>query len=71
MSGPYSNYINLWLIIFKFSAQAWANVLGIKNAKVYKISGFTKVGEYDIVEGETTENTKNDQHNTPDTEELM
>ncbi|KAL0819644.1 hypothetical protein ABMA28_007716 [Loxostege sticticalis] len=52
-------------------AQAWANVLGIKNAKVYKISGFTKVGEYDIVEGETTENTKNDQHNTPDTEELM
>lgn len=27
-------------------------MLGIKNAKVYRISGFTKVDEYDIVEGE-------------------
>lgn len=33
-------------------ARAWANTLGIKNAKVYRISGFTKVDEYDIVEGE-------------------
>ncbi|XP_059053304.1 uncharacterized protein LOC131847691 [Achroia grisella] len=32
--------------------QAWANTLGIKNAKVYRISGFQKVDEYDIVDGE-------------------
>ncbi|CAG9565479.1 unnamed protein product [Danaus chrysippus] len=33
-------------------ALGWANTLGIKNAKVYRISGLTKVDEYDIVEGE-------------------
>ncbi|KOB65743.1 Uncharacterized protein OBRU01_22626 [Operophtera brumata] len=33
-------------------ALAWANTLGIKNAKVVKLSGLHKVGEYEIVEGE-------------------
>lgn len=37
---------------FYFPARSFANMLGIKNAKVYRISGFTKVDEYDIVEGE-------------------
>ncbi|KAJ0173623.1 hypothetical protein K1T71_010772 [Dendrolimus kikuchii] len=31
--------------------QSWANTLGIKNAKVYRISGISKVDEYDIVDG--------------------
>lgn len=31
---------------------AWANTLGIKNAKVYRIAGFKKVDEYEIVDGE-------------------
>ncbi|CAH2094616.1 unnamed protein product [Euphydryas editha] len=39
-------------------ARAWANTLGIKNAKVYKISGLTKVDEYDIVEGEVRLNNE-------------
>lgn len=34
-----------------FSAQGWANTLGIKNAKVYRIAGFQKVDEYEIVDG--------------------
>lgn len=38
--------------------QAWANTLGIKNAKVYRISGFSKVDEYDIVEGEINTESK-------------
>ncbi|XP_028159602.1 uncharacterized protein LOC135080865 [Ostrinia nubilalis] len=46
--------------------QAWAKTLGIKNAKVYKISGFTKVGEYDIVEGEAAQS---DQKNEPETKD--
>ncbi|CAD0203916.1 unnamed protein product [Chrysodeixis includens] len=37
---------------------AWANTLGIKNAKVYKISGLTKVDEYDIVDGESVKQDK-------------
>uniref|UniRef100_A0A1E1VXB4 Uncharacterized protein n=1 Tax=Pectinophora gossypiella TaxID=13191 RepID=A0A1E1VXB4_PECGO len=32
-------------------ALGWANTLGIKNAKVFRIQGFQKVDEYDIVEG--------------------
>lgn len=35
------------------SGAAWANTLGIKNAKVYRIAGFKKVDEYDIIDGET------------------
>ncbi|XP_046971475.1 uncharacterized protein LOC124538448 [Vanessa cardui] len=49
-------------------ARAWANTLGIKNAKVYKIAGLTKVDEYDIVEGE--EVRSNSEPNNEDTEEL-
>lgn len=49
--------------------QAWANTLGIKNAKVYRISGFTKVDEYDIVEGEI-EYAKDKVNNEPDTTEM-
>lgn len=33
-------------------ARAWANTLGIKNAKVMRISGFKKVDEYEIVDGQ-------------------
>lgn len=45
----------LILFIFIFSAQSWANTLGIKNAKVYRISGFKKIDEYDIIHGEKIE----------------
>ncbi|PZC80892.1 uncharacterized protein LOC110373475 [Helicoverpa armigera] len=31
--------------------EAWANTLGIKSAKVYRIAGLKKVDEYDIVDG--------------------
>ncbi|CAK1583654.1 unnamed protein product [Parnassius mnemosyne] len=48
-------------------AQAWAKTLGIKNAKVYRISGFKKVDEYEIVDGEQVRHTKKD---TQPTEEL-
>lgn len=34
---------------------AWANTLGIQNATVYKISGFKKVDEYEIIEGKVKE----------------
>ncbi|XP_061721702.1 uncharacterized protein LOC133528353 [Cydia pomonella] len=39
-------------------ARAWANTLGIKNAKVYRVAGFKKVDEYDIVEGEEVRTKK-------------
>ncbi|CAK1550542.1 unnamed protein product [Leptosia nina] len=39
-------------------AHAWANTLGIKNAKVIRISGMSKVDEYDIIEGEEVRATK-------------
>ncbi|XP_023935900.1 uncharacterized protein LOC112044319 [Bicyclus anynana] len=41
-------------------ARAWANTLGIKNAKVVRISGFTKVDEYDIVDGEEVRKKENE-----------
>lgn len=44
--------------MINFSGLAWANTLGIKNAKVYKISGLKKVDEYDIVEGESVRQDK-------------
>ncbi|KAI5643075.1 hypothetical protein NE865_04797 [Phthorimaea operculella] len=51
--------------------QAWANTLGIKNAKVWRISGFQKVEEYEIVDGVKKDipNTNNTQ-NRENTEEL-
>lgn len=48
------------------TAHAWANTLGIKDAKVYRISGFTKVDEYDIVDGKEVRHEKK----TQDAEEL-
>lgn len=47
-------YVSNYFILI-FSAQSWANTLGIKNAKVYRISGFKKVDEYDIIGGEKVE----------------
>ncbi|VVC91493.1 uncharacterized protein LOC126972576 [Leptidea sinapis] len=33
-------------------AKSWTQILGIKNAKVYRISGLTKTDEYEIIDGE-------------------
>ncbi|KAL4715065.1 hypothetical protein ACJJTC_014412 [Scirpophaga incertulas] len=41
------------------SGIAWANTLGIKNAKVYRIAGLTKVDDYEIVEGEAIFSSSN------------
>ncbi|KAJ8723913.1 hypothetical protein PYW07_007893 [Mythimna separata] len=38
--------------------EAWAKTLGIKNAKVYRISGLKKVDEYDIIDGEGVRTNK-------------
>lgn len=43
-----------------FAARAWANTLGIKNAKVVRISGFSKVDEYDIVDGQEVRKNQNE-----------
>lgn len=51
-----------------FPARAWANTLGIKNAKVYRISGFKKVDEYDIVDGQEVRKNKN---TSEENEELL
>ncbi|XP_022121324.1 uncharacterized protein LOC110997466 [Pieris rapae] len=37
---------------------SWANTLGIKNAKVIRISGLSKVDEYDIVDGKEVRSNK-------------
>lgn len=44
-------HIIIWNLLF-ITGQAWASTLGIKNAKVYRISGFKKVDEYDIIDGQ-------------------
>lgn len=53
-------FINIY-----FTGEAWAKTLGIKNAKVYRISGLQKVDEYDIIEGEgvRTKTTNDDDQN--------
>lgn len=40
------------------AAAQFANILGIKNAKVTRISGLEKVAEYEIVEGVVTHKKK-------------
>lgn len=51
------SHIDIW--IFTIPGRAWANTLGIKNAKVYRISGLKKVDEYDIVDGKEVRKNKN------------
>ena len=60
--------LHIMLHLLSISGQAWANTLGIKNAKVYRISGFKKVDEYDIVDGQGVRNDA--VVDSPDTESL-
>ncbi|RVE42500.1 hypothetical protein evm_012843 [Chilo suppressalis] len=49
---------------------AWANTLGIPNAKVVRIKGISKVGEYDIVDGKPVTVEEGEQQIKQDSEEL-
>lgn len=52
-----------------FTGHAWANTLGIQNATVYKISGFKKVDEYQIIDGEVIEDKPETPKNPEELEE--